>query len=459
MSNPNHLDSIDLPVLDRFAKGKSLRKQTPRSAHAIWQPPKERPDPIQLLEATNVGRLKELVPIRYGRMLASPFTFLRGSAAAMACDLAATPISGLTVQACGDCHLLNFGIFGSPERNLIFDVNDFDETLPGPWEWDVKRLAASFVVAGRSNRLAERSCRDAAQAAVRSYREHMRAYSAMGVLEVWYAHIDSGLVAKLASNRKERLQWTRKAAQTGPIATARVFPKMTEVAEDGHRRIINHPPLIFHIAAGDPLEKEMQDAFKNYRATLQDDRRVQLSRFKVVDLAMKVVGVGSVGTRCGVFLLMAGPNDPLFLQIKEARASVLEPYVVKKSKYANQGHRVVTGQRLLQATSDIFLGWSGNQAGENYYLRQLQDSKGGVDVEGMAASGLIDYATACGWALARGHAKSGDAAAISGYLGRADAFDQAVAAFAALYADQTERDHALMVDAVRSGRLVAEGAR
>jgi uncharacterized protein (DUF2252 family) len=454
MSNNNHIDSIGLPVRDRLELGKTLRKQTPRSAHAVWQPPKDRPDPIKLLVATNVGRLKELVPIRYGRMLASPFTFLRGSAAAMAADLAATPVSGLTVQACGDCHLLNFGIFGTPERNLIFDVNDFDETLPGPWEWDVKRLASSFVVAGRSNRLSERSCRDAAQAAVRSYREHLRAYSGMGVLEVWYAHLDSGLVAKLATSRKERAQWSQKAAESRTDATSRIFPKMTEVTE-GHRRIIDHPPRIFHLQAGDPLEKEMRDAFKNYGATLQDDRRVQLGRFKVVDLAMKVVGVGSVGTRCGVFLLMASATDPLFLQIKEARASVLEPYVAK-SKYANQGHRVVTGQRLLQATSDIFLGWAGNQAGENYYFRQLHDSKAGVDVDGMAAANLIDYATACGWALARGHAKSGDAAAISGYLGRGDAFDQAVAAFAVAYADQTERDHALMADAVRSGRLVAQ---
>jgi uncharacterized protein (DUF2252 family) len=451
----NNLDTIGLPLRDRIALGQSLRKQTPRSAHAAWQPPKDRPDPIQLLEATSVGRLKELVPIRYGRMLASPFTFLRGSAAAMACDLAATPVTGLTVQACGDCHLLNFGIFASPERNLIFDVNDFDETLPGPWEWDVKRLAASFVVAGRSNRLSERSCRDAAEATVRSYREQMRAYSKMGVLEVWYAHLDSGLVAKLATSRKEREEWSRKAAEAGARATARIFPKMTEVADDGQRRIIDHPPLIFHVPAGDPLEKEMKDAFRTYRATLQDDRRFQLSRFKWVDLALKVVGVGSVGTRCGVFLLMAGEDDPLFLQIKEARASVLEPYVAK-SKYANQGHRVVAGQRLLQATSDIFLGWSGNEAGENYYLRQLSDSKGGVDVDALTAANLIDYATACGWALARGHAKSGDAATISGYLGRGDAFDQAVAAFAAAYADQTERDHALMVEAVKSGRLVAQ---
>jgi uncharacterized protein (DUF2252 family) len=449
----HHHAKATLPIAGRMAWGKSLRAKTPRSVHALWEPAADRPDPVQLLDETNQGRLPDLVPIRHGRMLQSPFTFLRGSAAAMARDLAPTPTTGLTVQLCGDCHLLNFGIFGTPERNLIFDVNDFDETLPGPWEWDVKRLAASFFVAGRSNRLSERRCLDVAEAVVRSYRQHMIEYSRMGVLDVWYAHLDSRLLINLAGNREDRRRRQQENARALTQTTARIFPKMTEVA-DGHRRIVDHPPRIFHLPAGDPLEQEMYAALKNYPDTLQDDRHFQLSRFKVVDLALKVVGVGSVGTRCGVFLLLAGENDPLVLQIKEARASVLEPFV-GKSKYQNQGRRVVTGQRLLQATSDIFLGWADHGAAHNYYFRQLRDSKGGVEVEGMTSSGLSDYAEACGWALARGHAKSGDAAAIAGYLGGADTFDIGIAAFAARYADQTERDHAAMVEAVRAGRLVA----
>jgi uncharacterized protein (DUF2252 family) len=455
MSHEFPHDHVGLPIQERLAWGKSLRDKVPRSSHRSWQASAARPDPIQMLEAMNQGRLPDLVPIRYGRMLPSPFTFLRASASAMACDLAATPVSGITVQLCGDCHLLNFGIFGTPERNRIFDINDFDETLPGPWEWDVKRLAASFVLAGRSNRLTERSCLEAAEAVVRSYRVHLREYSRMGVLEVWYARLDSGLLIKLARGRDDRRQRRQETTKARAETSAHIFPKMTEIA-DGHPRIVDHPPRIFHLPDGDPLAHEMRLALKNYRETLPDDRRFQLSRFKVADLAMKVVGVGSVGTRCGVFLLMASEDDPLFLQIKEARVSVLEPYVAKKSKYQNQGHRVVTGQRLLQATSDIFIGWAEHATSHSYYFRQLRDSKGGVEVEGMTASGLIDYAEICGWALARGHAKSGDAAAITGYLGSGAVFDHAVAEFAGDYADQTERDHAAMQEAVKSGRLVAQ---
>jgi uncharacterized protein (DUF2252 family) len=372
----------------------------------------------------------------------------------MARDLASTPNSGITVQLCGDCHLLNFGIFGTPERNLVFDINDFDETLPGPWEWDVKRLATSFVLAGRFNQLSERNCLEAALRVVSSYRRHLHEYCRMGVLEVWYAHLESSMLAKLARNRADKEQRRQENAKALTSTTARIFPKMTEVVA-GVRRIVDRPPLIFHLPSGDPLEKEMYAALKCYPETLQDHRRFQLSRFKVVDLAMKVVGVGSVGTRCGAFLLLAAENDPLFLQIKEARPSVLEPFVAK-CKYQNQGHRVVAGQRLLQATSDIFLGWAPHTTGHHYYFRQLRDSKGGVAVEGMNASSLTDYAEACGWALARGHAKSGDAAAIAGYLGTGDTFDLAAAAFAVAYADQTERDHAAMMEAVRAGRLVAQ---
>jgi uncharacterized protein (DUF2252 family) len=455
MSEHMKAETIGMTVRERMALGKELRKKTPRSAHAAWQAPKERPDPVEFLEQTSHGRLADLVPIRYGRMVKTPFTFMRGAAAAMACDLAHTPVSGLTVQLCGDCHLLNFGMFATPERNLVFDVNDFDETLPGPWEWDVKRLATSFVLAGRDNRLPERACRDAVLAVVGSYRQHLREYADMGVLEVWYAQLDSSVLAELATDRKDRRLREKEVEAARADNTARIFPRMTQVDSDGRRRISDHPPRIFHLAADDPLHKEMLDAFKTYPTTIQDNRRFQLGRFKLVDLAMKVVGVGSVGTRCGVFLLMAGDLDPLFLQIKEARPSVLEPYVTR-SKYQNQGHRVVTGQRLLQATTDIFLGWSGPHAGDNYYFRQLRDSKGGVDVAGLSAASLIDYARVCGWALAHGHAKSGDAAAISGYLGSGDGFDQAVAAFATTYADQTEQDHSVMKEAVRTGRLVAD---
>jgi uncharacterized protein (DUF2252 family) len=453
MSQPNPTDNMRLTCKEKRAWGRGLRKMVPRSAHAAWLPAADRPDPVALLEATGRGRLPELLPIRYGRMLPSPFTFLRGAAAAMARDLASTPTTGIRVQLCGDCHLLNFGVFATPERNLIFDINDFDEALPGPWEWDVKRLATSFVVAGRSIGVSARGCAEAAASVARSYRQHTREYGQMHQLEIWYSRLDSRLLIDLARSRVERRQRKQETAQARSNTTPHVFPKMTEVV-DGRPRIVDHPPLIFHLPPGDPLEKELQAALEHYRGTLLDDRRTLLGRFHVADLAMKVVGVGSVGTRCAVFLLMAGADEPLFLQVKEADSSVLEPFV-GKGKYQNQGHRVVTGQRMLQATTDIFLGWTSFATGHNYYFRQLRDMKGGVDVEEMSSSSLSDYAEACGWALARGHAKSGEAAAVAGYLGRGESFDRAISAFAVAYADQTERDHAAMKQAVQEGRLVA----
>ncbi|HEV3119063.1 MAG TPA: DUF2252 domain-containing protein, partial [Gemmataceae bacterium] len=426
---------------ERLARGRALRKRVPRSAHAQWQPPANRPDPVALLEATSQGRVPELVPLRYGRMVQSPFAFFRGSAAAMAADLAATPGTGMRVQLCGDCHLLNFGGFGTPERHFIFDVVDFDETLPGPWEWDVKRLAASFVLAGRSRALKTKSCKDAALAAVRSYRQHIREYAPLPVLDVWYARIDGALLAPLA-----------RTPESSATSHEHVFLHLSEVI-DGRRRIVDRPPLIYHLPADDPVETRIRAFLKHYRATLQEDRRVLLDRYRLEDIAIKVVGVGSVGTRCAVMLLMAGEYDPLVLQFKEAGPSVLEPYA-GRSQYASHAQRVVCGQRLLQSASDLFLGWTSDDAGRHYYFRQLRDMKCVVNVDGLSASQLRDYAELCGWALARAHAKAGDPAPIAGYLGKSERFDNAVAAFALAYADQTERDQEAMVTAVRSGRLV-----
>jgi uncharacterized protein (DUF2252 family) len=438
---------------DRFAKGKAMRHRMPRTSHAHWQAAPDRPDAVAMLETTSQGRVPELVPIRYGRMLASPFTFLRGSPAAMACDLAAAPHSGIYVQLCGDCHLLNFGAFGTPERHFIFDVMDFDETLPGPFEWDVKRLATSVVVAGRSICIGRSRCEEAALAAVRSYRQHMGHFARIRALELWYERIEGKMLIDLAHSPATRRQRAKAAAKACASSHEHVFLHLSEVV-NGHRRIIDHPPLIVHLPADDPILEKIRAFLKHYRTTLQDDRRVLLDRYHLVDIAMKVVGVGSVGTRCAIMLLMAGEDDPLILQFKEAQASVLEPYA-GKSKYANHAQRVVCGQRLLQSASDLFLGWTSDDNGRHYYFRQLRDMKCVVQMEGMSASDLIDYAELCGWALARAHAKAGDPAVITGYLGKNDIFDQAVAAFATAYADQTELDHQALCEAVRTGRLQA----
>ncbi|MGA7954267.1 MAG: DUF2252 domain-containing protein [Gloeobacterales cyanobacterium] len=442
-----------LSLAERTAAGKALRDKVSRSSHADWKPAPNRPDPIALLEESNRGRLPELLPLRYGRMLTSPFAFLRGSASIMAADLSETAKTGITVQACGDCHLSNFGGYGTPERNLVFDVNDFDETLPAPWEWDVKRLAASIVVAGRSLKLSDKTSQEAALTAVQSYREHMNEYAQMTVLEVWYSHIGVESLLTFTRNTKEQKKLKQEVKQAHSLTPVLELHKLTEMV-NGQRHFIDNPPLVFHPSPADPLAEEMLSVFHKYRKTLRDDWRVLLDHYHVVDVAMKVVGVGSVGTRCGVALLVAGHNDPLFLQIKEARASVLEPYA-GKSVYENHAQRVVAGQRLMQAASDIFLGWTRGDSGHDFYLRQLRDMKTAVEVEGMSEADLHGYSNLCGWALARAHARSGDRVLISGYLGQKDIFDQAIANFAVAYADQTEQDYKGLVAAVKAGRLKA----
>ncbi len=466
-----HLDmAVGLTPAERAAKGKAARAEVPRDSHAVFDPPPDRPDPIALLEEQAASRVPELVPVRYGRMMASPFSYYRGAALPMAADLATTPVSGLAVQACGDAHLSNFGVFGSAERRLVFDVNDFDETLPGPWEWDVKRLAASLEVAARSNGFSGKQRRAIVAATVASYRLAIRGFARMTNLEVWYAHAD---IEQLRAQFDPRLGARQRRAVDKGMAKARTSDSMQAVDKltrlvDGRPRIISDPPLIVPIDQLTPdemdragMEAQVADLLGKYRRTLETDRRVLLEQFGFCDLARKVVGVGSVGTRCWIVLMLGrDTTDPLFLQVKEAEASVLSRYV-GASRYANQGQRVVAGQRLMQASSDIFLGWQRNPAGfdgkaRDFYVRQLRDWKFSVDIDAMVPRGMGLYGELCGWTLARAHARSGDRIAIAAYLGASDAFDQAVTQFAAAYADQNERDHQALVDAVASGRIVAE---
>jgi uncharacterized protein (DUF2252 family) len=405
-----------------------------------------------LLQEQEAGRIAELLPIRHERMAASPLAYLRGAAAVMAEDLAGTPVSGLRVQTSGDAHVLNFGFFATPERRLVFDLNDFDETLPGPFEWDVKRLAASVVVAGRARGLSSTQCDEVARSAAEAYRTRIRASAELGHLEVWYAgqEVDE-LLAVMRNAEARRLETgvLRKARQATSLGA---LDKLTQVI-DGQRRIVDAPPLIEHLPVRDP-GGHVPLVVRRYRNSLADDRRALLGRYQLVDWARKVVGVGSVGTDDAVVLLQGdGDSDPLFLQVKEAQASVLERFA-GRSAYANHGQRVVWGQRLMQAASDIFLGWTRIER-RDYYVRQLRDMKGSIPIEKLSPGELIDYARACGVALARAHARSGDPVTLAGYLGGGHSFDRAIAAFAAAYADQTERDHALVVAAVRSGRLEA----
>ena len=431
-----------LPAEEVRAQGKGLREKCPREAHGRWHPSDARPDPLSLLVESNKGRLPELVPVRHGRMLKSPFTYFRGAALSMAADLATTPSTGVRVQACGDAHLLNFGAYATPERRIAFDINDLDETLPAPWEWDVKRLATSFVLACRDGGFSEDDARDAALACVRSYREWMARYSAMSVLEVWYASVD--VDALMAATKDEE---TRKRIQKR-VAKARQrsvlehdFPEL--VLNNGVQpQIKDNPPLIFHQREQSQADftDNFRRAFERYRETLQEDRRLLLDRYKVVDFAMKVVGVGSVGTACSIILLMASDSDPLFLQVKQANASVLEPYA-GKSLHANHGQRVVHGCRMMQSASDIFLGWTEGDLGRQVYIRQLKDMKIKTMIEVFTPSIMQEYAAVCGWTLAHAHARSGEPTKISGYLGKSDAFDEAIADFARAYADQSEQDH------------------
>ncbi len=451
-------------VDERRALGREARKLAPRASHGSWSPAPDRPDPLALLRSQDDDRMADLVPIRWGRMSASPFAFYRGSAILMAADLAPLPRTGLTVQLCGDAHLSNFGLYGSPERELLFDVNDFDETLPGPFEWDLKRLAASFVLASRNNGLGEDVARETALAAVRSYREHMTAYAEMHELDVWYSHIvaDELLDMARASRAVKKVAGKagmKMAEKTFAKARGRdslqAAGKLTE-AVDGSRRIVDQPPLVMHLKELDENEA-IAGLFGQYKATLEDDRRELLERFDVVDMARKVVGVGSVGTRCIIVLLLGrDSDDPLFLQVKEAGPSVLEPFL-GRSKFVHGGHRVVAGQRLMQAASDIFLGWmTGKPAGRQFYWRQLRDMKGSIETELLKAPGLEILATMCGWTLARGHARSGHRIAIASYLGVSDRFDQGIADFAKTYADQAEKDYEALLKAIKQGKIAAE---
>ena len=463
-------DAGRMTPADRAARGKAARAEVPRDSHAAFEPPPDRPDPIGLLEQQAKTRVPELIPVRWGRMSVSPFTYFRGAALPMASDLAVTPVSGLAVQACGDAHLSNFGIFGSAERRLVFDVNDFDETLPGPWEWDVKRLAASLDVAARGNGFSGKQRREIILAAVGRYRQAMRDFAGMTNLDVWYAHVDMDqLRAQFEPQLKAR---QRKVVDKG-LAKARTRDSMQAVAKltgtvDGRPRIISDPPLLVPIddlipadTDRETIEGQLRRLIAAYRRTLETDRRYLLEQFEFCDMARKVVGVGSVGTRCWIVLMLGRDDaDPLFLQVKEAETSVLSRFV-GASKFTNQGQRVVAGQRLMQASSDIFLGWQRNEAGldgkpRDFYVRQLRDWKFSVDIETMVPAGLRLYGALCGWTLARAHARSGDRIAIAAYLGGSDVFDRAVTQFAAAYADQNERDYQSLLDAVASGRIIAE---
>jgi uncharacterized protein (DUF2252 family) len=440
-------------VAERRERGRALRKQVPRSSHEEWAPGPDRPDPVDLVEEQNADRLDWLVPVRRGRMSVSAFTFYRAAARIMATDLATTPVTGLAVQTCGDAHLSNFGAFASPERRLVFDLNDFDETLPGPWEWDLKRLAASFVIAGRDRGFEPKDSRAAAERAVAGYRDAMRHFSSVGTLDLWYSHLEVDRIATAVTGKaaKRLDKFTRKAKSKDSL---RELSKLTETV-DGTPRIKSDPPVLVPLReiAGryhpEALREAAEASFASYRASLANNRKRLLDRFEVVDMALKVVGVGSVGTRCLILLLVGrDAEDPLFLQIKEASASVLEEHL-PASAYRNHGARVVWGQRLMQATSDIFLGWSKRSAdGHDFYWRQLKDWKGSADLEKASPPGLARYADICGWTLARAHARSGDSVAIAGYVGSGDVLVRSIADFAEAYADQNDADYAAFMSAI-----------
>jgi uncharacterized protein (DUF2252 family) len=479
---------------ERRAEGRQARDRTPPSSHSGWRPAADRPDPVALLQEQDTTREPDLVPVRHGRMMVSPFTFYRGAATIMAADLKDTPVAGLDAQLCGDAHLSNFGAFASPERRLLFDLNDFDETLPGPFEYDVKRMAASFVIAGRNNGFSGADARAAARASVAAYREAMAEFAQMSTMSLWYAHYDEdrltqaiqGAVGGLSKEEKKARKAKDKKAEKKDLREEKVAKEAARRAEKslakahtrdstqalsklceeagGQYRIVSQPPVIIparDLAATYGLSLDevlplLHEQFRAYRATLQDDRRKLLEKFQIVDAARKVVGVGSVETRAFIVLLQGrDAGDPLFLQIKKATASVLEAYL-PKSRFRQHGERVVQGQRMMQAASDIFLGWTkGRDVTRNFYWRQLRDMKGSALVELMAPVSLTFYARICGWTLARAHARSGDPVTLTAYLGTADAFDRSVIDFCERYADQNEKDYEQFVGAVRSGRLEA----
>jgi uncharacterized protein (DUF2252 family) len=454
-------------MAERVAKGKAAREVVPRSSHGMWEPPSQRRDPVDLLEEQAATRVPELVPIRYGRMLVSPFTFYRGAASLMAADLAGAPRTGLHVQLCGDAHLSNFGSFEAPDRRLVFSINDFDETLPGPFEWDLKRLVASFAVAGRDRDFDVKQRESVNLTVTRSYREAMRSFAPMRTLDVWYSRLDVDEIRDqwaAAVNKAQLKQFERNVAKARARDSFTALGKLTRVV-DGERRIVADPPLIVPIEDLLPpeqahsLTESIRTVIRSYRRTMASDRRQLLERFHYVHAARKVVGVGSVGTRAWIVLMVGNDDsDPLLLQFKEAQASVLEPFL-GKSGFANHGQRVVEGQRLMQSASDIMLGWfctpGVDGVNRDFYMRQLWDGKGSAIIETMTPRGMAVYAKFCGWTLARAHARSGDAAAIASYLGAADTFDRALASFAEVYADQNERDFAALRQAVETGRITA----
>jgi uncharacterized protein (DUF2252 family) len=467
------------PTVDeRRAKGREAQNRTPLSSHTGWTPATDRPDPVALLQDQDATREPDLVPVRHGRMLVSPFTFYRGAAKIMAADLKDTPTAGLQVQLCGDAHLSNFGAFASPERLLLFDLNDFDETLPGPFEYDVKRMAASFTIAGRNNGFGKADTKAATLEAAKAYREAMAGFAQMGTMDIWYARLDedelmrgvrsAGAEASTTKKEKKAAKQAEKSLRKG-AAKARTRDSLQALSKlgelvDGQYRIVSQPPIVVPVRdvhatfglSADQIEQAIRDQFRAYRATLQDDRRHLLERFQIVDVARKVVGVGSVGTRAFIALLQGrDQDDPLFLQVKEATRSVLEDHL-PKSRYRQHGQRVVQGQRMMQAASDIYLGWTkGADVTRHFYWRQLRDMKASADVEAMALYGLTFYARICGWTLARAHARSGDPIAIAEYLGEDDQFDRSITDFARRYADQNEHDYQAFAEAIRSGRLEA----
>jgi uncharacterized protein (DUF2252 family) len=460
--------SVQMTPAERAERGRAARRAVPRESHADFSPGPGRPDPVGLLEQQATSRIGELVPLRYGRMAESPFSYYRGAALAMASDLAATPATGLAVQACGDAHLSNFGLFASPERALVFDINDFDETLPGPWEWDIKRLAASVEVAARENGFAAKDRRKILLATVARYRQMMRSAAGTTNLAVWYTQIDIEVLRNQAGPALRDRQ--RKAIDQG-LARARTRDSMQAVSKltttvDGRLRIIADPPLVVPLADLVPgefegsLAAQVRDLIASYRRTLQSDRRTLLDQFHFADMARKVVGVGSVGTRCWIVLMIGrDESDPLFLQVKEAQPSVLAGFA-GASRHANQGQRVVAGQRLMQAASDIFLGWDRIGQGldarsHDFYVRQLRDWKLSLDIAAMVPKGMRIYGELCGATLALAHARSGDRIAIAAYLGGSDAFDRAITEFATAYADQNDRDYSALLDAIASGRVTA----
>ncbi|MBS0517161.1 MAG: DUF2252 domain-containing protein [Proteobacteria bacterium] len=443
-----------VPTDDLVEAGKRLRDAIPRSSLATWKPGRDRADPLEILQRADEGRVPELLPIRYGRMLQSPFTFYRGSAGVMAADLASLPTTGVRVQACGDCHLLNFGGFATPERNIVFDINDFDETLPAPWEWDVKRLVASFVLAARANGLSDSTGRDAAVASARSYRERLREIAAMSPLEAWYATITADDFLDLLKDADIRKRVKRRIEKAQDQTSSEFdYPKLAEMV-GGQVRIKDQPPLIFHMDfhREESFRTYLDKALADYRESLPEDRRALLDRYRLVDIAIKVVGIGSVGRYCSIGLFMSSSNQPLFLQFKQAVPSVLEPYA-GKSVYPHAGQRVVMGQRLMQSSSDIFLGWVNGFEAQHVYVRQLRDAKIKPLVETFDADMLTLYGEACGWALARAHGRASHPWLVSGYLGTSDTFDEAMGDFAVAYADQAEKDHAALKAAVKAGKI------